>query len=351
MASDSSISKQSASSASQEFRRRGSRGRWYHRLTSAFGLSNGATLKEKLEKALKSTDETSGDDYFSPEERKLLLNILAFGTLRVDDVMVPRADILSIDENASLDDLLNLFAQAGHSRVPVYRGSLDHAYGMIHIKDVIRWMTQSASAYGDTKPVIEPAKLDLQSVDLSRSVKSLGLEREILFEPQSTPVSALLRRMQTTRKHLALIYDEFNGIDGLVSIEDLIEPLVGDIEDEHDLVEEPLIVENEDGLIVDARTLLETLNAYLGCELAQPEDDDESETVGGLVLAILGRLPTPGEHIRHPAGVDFEVMDLDQHRIGKLRIHAITHGEAVAKDDSSNLAVKEALLKRRIHAA
>ncbi len=329
-----------------------SRGRWYHRLTSAFGLSNGGTLKEKLEAALKSTDAASGNEYFSAEERKLLLNILAFGTLRVDDVMVPRADILSIDENASLDELLKLFAQAGHSRVPVYRGSLDDAYGMIHIKDVIRWMTQSASEHGDAKAVVEPAALDLQSVDLSRTVKSLGLEREILFEPQSTPVSTLLRRMQTTRKHLALIYDEFNGIDGLVSIEDLIEPLVGDIEDEHDVVEEPLIVENEHGLFVDARTSLETLNAYLGCELAPPEEDDESETVGGLVLAILGRLPAPGEHIRHPAGVDFEVMDLDQHRIGKLRIHAISHVQAVAKNEAPDTpAVKENLLKRRINAA
>ncbi|MBC8049167.1 MAG: HlyC/CorC family transporter [Chitinophagales bacterium] len=351
MASDTSIGKQTTRPAFQEFERRNRRGRWYHRLTNAFGLSNGGSLKEKLEEALKSSDENTGGEYFSAEERKLLLNILEFGTLRVDDVMVPRADILSIDENASLDELLKLFAQAGHSRVPVYRGSLDHAYGMVHIKDVIRWMTQTASVDGDEKQEVEATTLDLQCVDLSRSVKSLGLEREILFEPQSTPVAALLRRMQTTRKHLALIYDEFNGIDGLVSIEDLIEPLVGDIEDEHDVVEKPLIVENEDGLIVDARTPLETLNAYLGCELAPPEDDDESETVGGLVLAILGRLPAPGEHVRHPAGVDFEVLDLDQHRIGKVRIHAISHKQAIEKNNPAAVPVKEALLKRGTQAA
>jgi CBS domain containing-hemolysin-like protein len=310
------------------------RARWYHRLTNAFGL-NGENLKDKLAKALKA-DGDDGEEYFSAEERTLLLNMLEFGTLRVDDVMVARANILAIEENETLDDLLKLFAKAGHSRVPIYRGSLDNAYGMIHIKDVMRWMTQSAGgANPQPDGASPPCTLDLQCIDLARTVKSLGLEREILFEPQATPVSVLLRRMQTSRKHLALVYDEFNGIDGLVSIEDLIEPLVGDIEDEHDLVEAPLIVEDENGLYVDGRAPVEALNAYLGCELSALEEDGDSETVGGLVLSILGRLPAPGEHVRHHAGVEFEVLDVDQHRIGKMRVHAISHAKAVEKNEAT----------------
>ncbi|MDX2263587.1 MAG: hemolysin family protein [Hyphomicrobiales bacterium] len=302
------------------------KGRWYRRFTSALRFFESESLKQKLEKSLSAEDETG--EYFSPDERKLLQNIFSFGALRVDDVMVPRADILAIDEEETLDDLLKLFAKAGHSRVPVYRGSLDFAYGMIHIKDVMRWMTQIASKADPEGP----CTLDLRSVDLTCTVKSLKLHRDILFEPESTPVSALLRRMQTTRTHLALIYDEFNSIEGLASIEDLIEPLVGDIEDEHDPVEKPLIVEDETGITVDARAPLEAVNAYLGCDLSLPDDEGDSETVGGLVLTILGRLPSKGEHVKHMAGVDFEVLSVDQNRIVSLRIHPISHDEAASPD-------------------
>lgn len=305
---------------------------WLHRFISALGLGNGEGLKEQLERALKSEEE--GEAPFSAEERKMLLNILKFNELRVDDVMVPRANILAIEEEAPLDELLRLFAKAGHSRVPVYRGSLDEPLGMIHIKDVMRWMTQTAAsaAAGRHEAANGQARsLDLKCVDLSCSVKSLNLTREILFVPPSMPVLALLRRMQTTHIHLALVIDEYGGTDGLASIEDLIEEVVGDIEDEHDVEEEPLIVENASGLIADARVSLKDMNAYLGADLSLQEVDDQTESLGGLVLSILGRLPAPGERIRHPAGIEFEVMDVNQNRIGKLRLHLLSEEPATAQ--------------------
>jgi CBS domain containing-hemolysin-like protein len=298
---------------------------WLHRMATRFGFANGESLKDKLERALNSEDESG--KFFSPQERNLLLKSLAFSKLRVDDVMVPRADINAIEENESLDALLKLFAKAGHSRAPVYRETLDEPLGMIHIKDLMKWITdQAGTSPGDVSPG-DACLLDLRCVDLSRTVGSLGLIRDILYAPPSMPVISLLHRMQTTRIHLALVFDEYGGIDGLVSIEDLIEEVFGDIEDEHDVDEPPLIFDDgSGGLIADGRATLEDLKAKLGVDLALPEIEDESESINGLILTMLGRLPAPGERLSHPAGVEFEALDVHQSRVAKVRIRRARTG-------------------------
>ena len=293
-------------------------------MASALGFSNGDSLKERLEKALKQ--DKDGEEALSPQERTMLLNILSFGESRASDVMVPRADIISIDESASLAELLALFSRHNHSRIPVYNGTLDEATGMVHIKDVVRWMTAQASATaGGAASSIDDAAircggLDLKCIDLSRSIASMGLRRNILFAPAQSSALALLHMMQAKRVHLALIYDEFGGIEGLVSIEDLIEEVVGDIEDEHDPEEEPLVVQDDTGLIVNARAEVDDLSTYLGVDLTLPGNEDEPESVGGIILSIAGRLPGVGERVLHPAGYEFEILSVSKNRIGKVRI-------------------------------
>jgi CBS domain containing-hemolysin-like protein len=296
-------------------------------VASALGFSNGDSLKEKLEKALKQDED--GKEALSAQERTMLLNILSFGESRASDVMVPRADIISIDESASLAELLALFSRHNHSRIPVYNGTLDEATGMVHIKDVVRWMTAQASATaGVAAASIDDAAircggLDLKCIDLSRSIASMGLRRNILFAPAQSSALALLHMMQAQRVHLALIYDEFGGIEGLVSIEDLIEEVVGEIEDEHDPEEEPLVVQDETGLIVNARAEVDDLSKYLGVDLTLPGDGDEPESIGGVILSIAGRLPGAGERVLHPAGYEFEILSVSKNRIGKVRIREV----------------------------
>ncbi len=301
---------------------------WLHRVASALGFSNGDSLKEKLERALR--EDEGGEGALSPQERTMLLNILSFGESRASDVMVPRADIISIDESASLAELLALFSDHNHSRIPVYNGTLDEATGMVHIKDVMRWMTAQAAATREEASApadgtgIKCGGLDLKCIDLSRSIASMGLRRNILFAPAQSSALALLHMMQAQRVHLALIYDEFGGIEGLVSIEDLIEEVVGDIEDEHDPRQEPLIVRDEKGLVVNARTEVEDLSAFLGVDLTLPGGDDEPESIGGVILSIAGRLPSQGQRILHPAGYEFEILSVSKNRIGKMRIREVS---------------------------
>ncbi len=298
------------------------------RLRAKLGFENSQTLRETIEDALES--EKPAEENFSKQERSMLLNILRFGALRVEDVMVPRADIIALDENASLNELLKLFEMAGHSRIPLYRETLDDPMGMVHIKDLMRWITSRAVE----KPVPESSResradgdtlttIDLSSVDLGCSVGSSKIQRDVLFVPPSMSVVDLLLRMQTTRVHLALVVDEYGGTDGLVSIEDLVEEIVGEIEDEHDVDGKPLIRDDPDqGLIVDARTPIGDLEARLKRSLILPDrEEDEFDTLGGMVFSMVGRVPVRGELIYHPSGLEIEVLDADPRRIKSLRVH------------------------------
>jgi len=284
---------------------------WFERLLQTFGLGEEPDLRELIEDAL----ARSKSDTLSSQERSMLRRILRLGTLTIEDVMVPRADIIAVDDTISVADLMGVFRQAEHSRVPVYHETLDDPRGMVHIRDLMSWITSEAEA-------CKEGSLNLGKVDLGRNIASINILREILYVPGSMSVLDLLLKMQTTHLHLALVVDEYGGTDGLVSIEDLVEEVVGDIADEHDVEDEPLIKSDPRlGLVADARTPISDLEKHLGLELASEEQEEEVDTLGGLVFAIAGRIPARGELVQHPSGIEFEVLDADPRRIKKLRIH------------------------------
>ena len=292
---------------------------WLERLLARFGLGEEPDLREVIEDAL--ARGTTDGDTFSGQERAMLLNTLRFGKLTVEDVMVPRADIIAVEESMTVAELMAVFREAEHSRLPVYRETLDDPRGMIHIRDLMSWITTAAEKSGGPN-------LDLGAVDLASSVGSIDITREILYVPPSMPVLDLLLRMQLSRRHLALVVDEYGGTDGLVSIEDLVEEVVGEIEDEHDVAEEAMIREDPRlGLVADARTPIEDLARHLGVELVTPEQEEDIDTIGGLVFSLAGRIPARGELVRHPSGIEFEVLDADPRRIKMLRIHSAQERE------------------------
>jgi CBS domain containing-hemolysin-like protein len=284
---------------------------WFERLLATFGLGEEPDLRELIEDAL----ARSKSDALSAQERGMLRRILRFGTLTVEDVMVPRADIIAVDDTVTVDELMRVFRQAEHSRLPVYHETLDDPRGMIHIRDLMSWITEQ----GETG---EAGALDLSKVDLKRAVASMNITRDLLYVPDSMTVLDLLLKMQTTRLHLALVVDEYGGTDGLVSIEDLVEEVVGEIADEHDVEDEPLIrTDPRLGLIADARMPIEDLEQHLAVELVSGEQEEDIDTLGGLVFSIAGRIPARGELVRHPSGIEFEVLEADPRRIKRLRIH------------------------------
>ncbi len=284
---------------------------WLERLLARFGLGEEPDLRSLIQNALARSKDAR--DTFSAPERTMLLNILRFGKLTVEDVMVPRADIVAVEEQTTVKDLMAVFREAEHSRLPVFRGTLDEPRGMIHIRDLMSWIAEQAEKASGSD-------LSLGAVDLSRTVREIGITREILYVPASQSVLDLLLKMQATRVHLALVVDEYGGTDGLVSIEDLIEEVVGEIEDEHDVSDEPLIIADRAGLIADARTPVEELEERLGLKLVDPEQESDIDTLGGLVFSMGGRIPVRGELLKHKSGVEFEVLDADPRRIKKLRI-------------------------------
>ena len=300
---------------------------WLERLLARFGLGEEPDLREVIEDALARGKEAGGDT-FSAQERAMLRNILRFGKLTVEDVMVPRADIIAVEDTITLAELLRVFREAEHSRLPVYNETLDDPRGMIHIRDLMSWITTAAEKNATT--------LDLAAVDLGKTVGAINIVREILYVPPSMPVLDLLLRMQSSRLHLALVVDEYGGTDGLVSIEDLIEEVVGEIDDEHDVAEEPLIREDaRHGFIADARTPIETLEQRFGIELLSPEQEEDIDTIGGLVFALAGRIPARGERVHHPSGIEFEVLDADPRLIKKLRIHTPKQHEDAPASESA----------------
>jgi CBS domain containing-hemolysin-like protein len=306
---------------------------WFTGLKAKLGLPGTPTLRETLESTLKAAGEA---EEFSPEERAMLLRILRFGTLRVEDVMVPRADIIAVDENQSIRELLKVFDAAGVSRIPLYRETLDEPRGMVHVKDVLHWLIGDARgrpASGRPAESGKAAEPDLSRANLSKPIAAAKLGRPMIYVPPSMSAANLLLRMQSTHIHMALVVDEYGGTDGLVTIEDLVEQIVGDIEDEHDEAEAANIVSDAKlGLVTAARTPIQELEEYLGTRLLDPEQASEIETVGGLISTLAGRVPARGELVVHPSGIEFEVLDADRRRVKKLRVRlpAEFRGEAPA---------------------
>jgi CBS domain containing-hemolysin-like protein len=286
---------------------------WLDRLRAAVGLRS-FTAREELEEAL---EEASTDGAFAPEERAMLSNVLGLREIRVADIMVPRADVEAVDIDATLGELMAEFRENSHSRMPVYRESLDEPVGMVHLKDLMLYLARTAAVPSREKA---PPSVDLTRVDLSQTVGEAGLVRKVLFVPASMPVAKLLTTMQTARMQMALVIDEFGGTDGVVSLEDAVETIVGDIEDEHDEDEPEVAPDGNGAFVADGSASVEEVAAAVGGELGRDRDEDEVETIGGLVFSLLGRIPSPGETVVVPGGYEVHILDADQRRIRRLRI-------------------------------
>ncbi|MHA1599251.1 MAG: hemolysin family protein, partial [Alphaproteobacteria bacterium] len=275
---------------------------WQRLRASLRGRNGDSQLRDSIEAIIDEIEEAVPDDAaaipIGDHERVLLANILKLRHITAYDVMVPRVDIVSIHIKSSLDDLIDELSKVGHSRFPVYRESLDDVVGIVHIKDVL--------TYGDAK----------ETFDLS------NILRTVLIAAPSMRVLDLLLEMRLSHVHMAMVVDEFGGIDGLVTIEDLVEEIVGEIEDEHDVAEGPKLVERPDGaLIADARATIEEFEALAGPVLSDEERDEDIDTLGGLIFYLADRVPTRGELIVHPAsGISFEVMEADPRRVKRLRV-------------------------------
>lgn len=269
-----------------------------------FGEDAEPTLREEIEEAIDEAEDSrpiAGD--LSPAERQMLRNLLHFGEQTAGDICVTRGDIIAVPNIISFDELIRAFADAGHSRLPVYGESLDEVVGMVHIKDVF-----------------------IADFDASRDRSLAALMRDPLFVPESMGVIELLARMRAERVHLAIVVDEFGGTEGLVTIEDVVEEIVGDIEDEHDEAEAGMLTLLEDGLWeADARIELDELAATVDPRLSSEED--EVDTLGGLVFLLAGHIPATGECVTHPSGWKLEAVDSDPRRIIRVRLHA-PEGEA-----------------------
>ncbi len=266
------------------------------------GRNGDANLRETLEELIEDSEsDAKSDEPINAEERLMLMNILELSELRVEDVMVPRADITALESNTGLDDMVALFHSALHSRMPVYREALDDVIGMVHIKDLLSFWGQRPN------------------------FRLRSIVRDVLFVPPAMPVLDLLLKMRATRIHMAIVVDEYGGTDGLVTIEDLVEEIVGEIEDEHDEVEGPLIVTRADGALdADARASISEFEKQVDIDLLPDERDEDVDTLGGLVFSLLGRVPQRGELVRHSAGLEFEILDADPRRIKRLRVRRVS---------------------------
>ena len=269
-----------------------------------FGDENEATLRDEIEEAIENREGESprvGD--LSNVERQMLRNILHFGEKTVGDVAVRRADIIAVPATITFDGLIAAFAEAGHSRLPVYEDSLDTVIGMIHVKDVFTLQVTDAEAPEDIRQLV----------------------RTPLYVPESMGVLDLLARMRAERVHLAIVVDEFGGTEGLLSIEDVVEEIVGDIEDEHDEELPGLLIPLDDGVWeADARAELDDVAEAVDARLGIVEED--VETLGGLAFVLAGRIPKPGEILEHPSGWKLEVTEGDTRRVTRLRLHAPAEG-------------------------
>jgi CBS domain containing-hemolysin-like protein len=295
---------------------------WFKRALRTIFRWKSSTLRADLRDVL---EDGAGESGFSPTERAMLKNILALRERRVADVMIPRADIIGVQRDMPLGELMKLFESAGHSRLVVYDDTLDDALGMVHIRDLLAFMTMRASTSGTAnrrrkKPL--PAGLDLKAIELSMPLSAAKIVREILYAPPSMPVLDLLAKMQTTRIHLALVVDEYGGADGVVSMEDIVEQIVGEIADEHDEDTAPGVVRQSDGsFLADARASLEDVTAIVGGEFDVGDVTQEVDTLAGYVATRIGRVPVRGELVPGPGPFELQILDADPRRVKKLRIY------------------------------
>ncbi len=281
------------------------------RLRSLFGLG-GASIRDDIQDAL---EDTSAEPDFSPLERAMLKNVLLLHEVRVEDVMVPRADIISVGLDSTLAEVLATFRSAGHSRLPVQAENLDDPRGMVHIRDFVDFIAAATDNFKRGAEA-QPSHLRLDEMTLAQT----GIVRPVLFVPPSMLALDLLVKMQATRTHMALVIDEYGGTDGLASIEDIVEMIVGDIEDEHDEEESPKIEREEDGnFVVDARASLEDVSEAIGQDLTTISDAEDIDTLGGLITSLAGHVPLRGEIVVE-AGLEFEVLDADPRRAKRIRV-------------------------------
>jgi len=279
-------------------------------------------VRDDLKDILNAT--APGQSDFWPEEQRMLKNILGLRERRIGDVMVPRADIIAVQQDIKLGELVRVFEGAGHSRLVVYNDTLDDPVGMVHIRDLIGFMTARAAvdpAKNAKRKKPLPADLDLKAINLAMPLSGTKIVREILFVPPSMRAIDLLARMQATRIHLALVVDEYGGTDGLASMEDIVEQIVGEIGDEHDEDETPAIVQQPDGsFIADARASIEDVVAMVGHDFDVGDAAEEVDTIGGYLVTRAGRLPVRGEIVPGPGLFEFEVLDADPRRVKRARI-------------------------------
>jgi CBS domain containing-hemolysin-like protein len=260
---------------------------------------------EAVEEALREREQNGGAMELAHKD--MILRAAHFDQLRVADVMRPRAEIVAIEASATLGEAARAFSESQHSRLPIYGETLDDPQGFIHVRDVLALLAPDEQGVANAK----------------YSDRSLPrIRREILFVPQSMTLARLFLRMQSSRIHLALVVDEYGGTDGLVSMEDLVEQIVGAIDDEHD-IESALVIERPNGAFeADGRASIAELEEKLGVSLALPDHEGEFDTAAGLAAALAARLPQRGEILRHPAGFDVEIVDADPRRVKRLRIKA-----------------------------
>ena len=327
---DASSQDEAGSSSSAPKQESGGRTSLWSRAARLWRMTGASSLRKDLAEAL-MTEENGGEPTFLPEERAMLHNILRFREVRVEDVMVPRADIEAVDQDITIAELMVIFEDSGRSRMPVYNESLDDPRGMVHIRDLLAYVTKqarnkrrtgakAAPANGE-KPTRTPkAEFDLGRVDLSKTVAEAGIIRQVLFVPPSMLAADLMARMQADRTQMALVIDEYGGTDGLASLEDIVEMVVGDIEDEHDDEEAMIQRVSDDVFVADARVELEELAEAIGPDFDIREQLEDADTLGGLIFASLGRIPVRGEVVQAVPGFEFHVLDADPRRVKRVRV-------------------------------
>ena len=286
----------------------GGRSFWGGLRAALFGEEQEATLRDQLEEVIDESEEEAhkvGD--LTHVERQMLRNMLHFGEKTAGDVAVTRGEIIAIPRTTGFDDLVAAFADAGHSRLPVYEGSLDRVIGMIHLKDLFNRMVSGEERPSDIDPLI----------------------RQPLFVPESMGMPDLLARMRAERIHLAIVVDEFGGTEGLLTIEDVVEEITGEIEDEHDEEEAGMLVPLQNGAWdADARAELEDVAALVDPVLGEVEED--VDTIGGLAFVLAGHVPLQGEMLEHASGWRLEIVESDTRRATRLRLHPPAEVEPAA---------------------
>jgi CBS domain containing-hemolysin-like protein len=308
---------------------------WLNRiLRAAFGWSP-TSIRSDLKVLL---DGAAAETGFSPDESRMLKNILGLRERRLDDLMVPRADIVAVQQDIPLGELVKIFENASHSRLVVYNDTLDEPVGMVHIRDLIAFMTARATVQPEADAAQEAlrAGLDFAALDLAMPLSATKIIRTILFVPPSMPAMDLLAKMQATRIHLSLVIDEYGGTDGLVSIEDIVEEIVGDIEDEHDEATERAVIRQPDGsYIASGRASLEEAVAVIGPEFDVGDAAEEVDTVGGYIVTLIDRVPVRGELVPGPGPFEIEILDADPRRVKRVRIYPRKPSQRLAERAAS----------------